>query len=301
MTLILLLHILFASTFTSGKFLSSQTSPVFLTGLRMFLGGIIVLVYLLIRSRKKELVFDWADWKSFAQIIFFGVYANYILRFWALAYLSSSKTCFLFNIQPFLSSLYVYILYNEKLTRNKWMGLGVGFLGMIPILISNGSSEIAQSTFLFFSLPELAALVSAGMHSYSWIIVQQLVKHKKYDPTFITGTTMTSGGLLALFTAWIIQDLPPLNHSSEFLFLLMYVVLVSNVFCHNLYGHLLKQYSATLMAFASFLTPIFAGFLGWAFLQETITWHFYCSTIVVFAGLYIFYREELAVYNNTSF
>src|SRR4051812_15150275 len=102
MTLILLLHILFASTFTSGKFLSSQTSPVFLTGLRMFLGGIIVLVYLLIRSRKKEILFDWADWKSFAQIIFFGVYANYILRFWALAYLSSSKTCFLFNIQPFL-------------------------------------------------------------------------------------------------------------------------------------------------------------------------------------------------------
>ncbi|HTM06115.1 MAG TPA: DMT family transporter [Patescibacteria group bacterium] len=298
MTLILLLHILFASTFTSGKFLSSQTSPIFLTGLRMFLGGIIVLIYLLIKNRKREIVFDWADWKSFAQILLFGVYANYILRFWALAYLPSSKACFLFNIQPFLSSLYVYLLYNEKLSFNRWVGLLVGFLGMIPILISNSSSELAPSTFLFFSLPELATLVSAGMHSYSWIIVQYLVKTKKYDPTFITGTTMTLGGLLALATAWIVGDLPPLNKSSEFLFLLLYVVLVSNVFCHNLYGHLLKIYSATLMAFASFLTPIFAGILGAVFLKETITWHFYISTIVVCMGLYIFYSDELVMHSN---
>lgn len=295
MTLILLLHILFASTFTTGKFLSTQTSPVFLTGLRMFLGGIIVLVYLLIKSRKQEITFYWQDWKAFVQIILFGVYANYILRFWALAYLSSAKTCFLLNIQPFVSSLYVYLLYNEKLSKNKWIGLIIGFLGMIPVLISTSSTEIAPSVFLFFSLPECAALVSAAMHSYSWIIVQQLVKYKKYDPTFITGTTMTAGGLLALGTAWCIQDLPPLNHSSRFLFLLMYVVLVSNVFCHNLYGHLLKKYSATLMAFASFLTPIFTGFLGWAFLSENITWHFYASTALVFAGLYIFYQDELSM------
>ncbi|RTL06877.1 DMT family transporter [Candidatus Dependentiae bacterium] len=292
MTLILLLHILFASTFTTGKFLSTQTSPVFLTGLRMLLGGVIVLVYLLIKSRKKEIVCNIADWKELAQVIFFGVYANYILRFWALAYLSSSKTCFLFNIQPFLSSLYVYLLYNERLSRNKWAGLLIGFIGMIPILMSNTSSEMGRSVFLFFSLPECAALLSAAMHSYSWIVVQKLVRYKKYDPTFITGTTMTSGGLLALATAWFIQDLPTLNHSNEFVFLLMYVVLVSNVFCHNLYGHLLKQYSATLMAFASFLTPIFAALFGALFLHETITWHFYASTVTVFMGLYIFYRDE---------
>ena len=104
---------------------------------------------------------------------------------------------------------------------------------------------------------------------------------------------MTAGGIFALFSAWCIGDLPQLSHSNEFVFWLMYVVLVSNVFCHNLYSHLLKKYSATLMAFASFLTPIFAAFLGWAFLHETISWHFYVSTIIVLTGLYIFYKDEL--------
>jgi drug/metabolite transporter (DMT)-like permease len=292
MTLVLLLHILFASTFTTGKFLSSQTSPIFLTGLRMFLGGFIVLLYLMVRNKRKDIFFDLNDWPLFAQIIFCGVYTNYILRFWALAYLPSSKACFLFNIQPFISSLYMYLLYKQTLSPLKWVGLLIGFVGMIPMLIYRSVSESITDQFLFVSLPEIAILISAAMHSYSWIVVQKLVKHKPYDPTFITGTTMTAGGLLALCTAWGIGDQPPLNHSSEFFFWLMYVVLVSNVFCHNLYSHLLKQYSVTLMAFASFLTPVFAALLGWAFLHETISWHFYLSTVLVFAGLYIFYLEE---------
>lgn len=296
MTLIILLHILFASTFTTGKFLSSQTSPVFLTGLRMFLGGIIVLLYLLVYNRKKHgYHFDLSDLPQFIKITLFGIYFNYILRFWALAYLPSSKTCFLFNFQPFLSALYLYLLYGQKLTKNKWIGLSVGFIGMMPMLVGTTTAETVTNEYLFISLPELAVLVSVAMHSYSWIVVQDLVKNKKYNPAFITGTTMTTGGILALLTAFFINDLPPLNHSKEFLFWLMFVVLVSNVFCHNLYGHLLKKYSATLMAFASFLTPIFAGFLGWAFLHETISWHFYVSTVIVLTGLYVFYKDELKV------
>ena len=30
-----------------------------------------------------------------------------------------------------------------------------------------------------------------------------------------------------------------------------------------------------------------------AFFEENISWHFYASAIIVFAGLYIFYQDEL--------
>ena len=32
-----------------------------------------------------------------------------------------------------------------------------------------------------------------------------------------------------------------------------------------------------------------------AHLREIITWHFYASAIIVFIGLYLFYRHELQV------
>lgn len=292
MGLILLLYTLFASTFTLGKLLSGSTSPIFLTAIRMLLGGSILSVYQYIYGKQAK-KFQWADLGLFAQVMICGVYCNYILRFWALAYLPSSKACFLFNFSPFLSSLYSYLLFNERLTHNQWVGLAIGFIGMIPMLISSSPGEQITSSGWLISLPEIAILLSVAMHSYSWIIVRRLVKHKEYDPTFINSTTMSVGGILALITALSIENIPPVQDTTSFLGGLLFVVLVSNVFCHNLYGHLLKTYTATFLAFASFLTPLFAAVLGSLFLHEIITWHFYVSVVVVFAGLYLFYKDEL--------
>jgi drug/metabolite transporter (DMT)-like permease len=71
------------------------------------------------------------------------------------------------------------------------------------------------------------------------------------------------------------------------------IILISNIICHNIYGYLLKQYTATFIAFTGFLAPLFSALYGWAFLNERITWHFYASSFIVFIGLAIFYKEEL--------
>lgn len=291
MTLIFLLYTLFASSFTTGKLLSGQTTPIFLTGIRMILGGGILLLYQYFSKKQKQSL-TWHDLISLLQIMLFGVYFNYILRFWALAFLPSFKTCFFFNFSPFLSSLYSYFAFNERLSKNQWLGLLIGFIGMIPMLVSN-NNDIALTETFFISLPEIAVLISVAMHSYSWILVRHLVKERHYTPTFINSTTMTLGGILALITSLSCETIPVIHHKANFYTWLLFVVLVSNVFCHNLYGHLLKTYTATFLAFCSFLTPLFAAVLGSVFLGETIGNAFYLSSIVVFAGLYLFYQDEL--------
>jgi drug/metabolite transporter (DMT)-like permease len=47
------------------------------------------------------------------------------------------------------------------------------------------------------------------------------------------------------------------------------------------------------MAFSGLVTPFFASFFGWYFLDETITWHYFASIAVFSVGLSIFYQEEL--------
>ena len=71
------------------------------------------------------------------------------------------------------------------------------------------------------------------------------------------------------------------------------MVFVSNILCHNIYAGLLRKYSATFMSFTSFLSPLCAALYGWAFFQETISWHFYLSIAIVLIGLYVFYQDEL--------
>lgn len=258
----------------------------------MFIAGSLLLSYqyLWLGIRKK---IKFEHLYLYAQIIILGIYIAYALRFWGLKYLSSTKTAFLYNASPFFSALYSYIFFNERMSRKQWLGLIVGFMGLIPILISTSSSEQAIGELFFMSWPELVVLISVALHSYSWIVVRKLVRYKDQPPMLVNSITMFTGGALALATSPLIEKSIPIPNMGKFILVLGAIILISNIICHNIYGYLLTQYSATFISFAGFLVPIFAALYGWGFMGDTITWHFYLSTLIVFFGLYLFYNDEL--------
>ena len=215
------------------------------------------------------------------------------MRVWALQYLPSFKTCLLYNISPFMASFYSYLILKEKMTLHQWIGLGIGFLGMVPILLSSTPAETSMGEFMHISWPELLVIASVATHSYSWIIVRKLVKMKQYSPLMVNSVTMSCGGILALATSMLYDGFFPVTNIKQFSWLLAAIILISNIICHNIYGHLLKKYTATFIAFTGFLAPLFSALYGWAFLNEVITWHFYVSTLIVLVGLGIFYKDEL--------
>jgi drug/metabolite transporter (DMT)-like permease len=295
--IILLMYALFSSSFSVGKILLTYVSPIFLVGIRMIPAGIILIGYQLVRHKKLP-HFNRREIFLYAQVVVLGIYAAYIFRFWGLRDLASSKTALLFNASPFFTAIYSYIFFNEKITFKQWIGLIIGFVGLIPILLTSSAAEQKMGEFFYLSWAEIAILIAVGLHSYGWIVVRQLVKHRSHSPAMINGITMLFGGLLALITAPFIEEFKPISHPAHFLGWLSYVIIVSNIICYNLYGYLMKHYTATFISFAGFVVPLFAGFYGWSFLDEKITWHFYLSCAIVFVGLYLFYQDELK--NNAA-
>ncbi len=262
----------------------------------VFIAGAILLAYQFVWLKEKIHVKRKHFW-LYAQIIILGIYVAYITRFFGLKYLTSSKTAFLFNSAPFFTAIYSYIFFDDKMTKKQLIGLVIGFIGLIPILITHSPMEQQWGEFLFISWPEFAILCSVALHSYSWIIVRKLVRDKSHTPLLVNGITMFGGGLLALVTAPLIEGIQPIIKPMDdivtFAGWLAFVIIISNIICYNLYGHLLKQYSTTFLSFCGFLVPIFAAFYGWGLLNEQITWHFYASCAIVFVGLYLFYQDEL--------
>jgi len=292
MLLIILLYALFAGSFTLSKAILNYTTPTFLVGIRMLIAGTILLSYQYFHPQQ-QFQFKRKHLWYYAQITLFGIYFTYILRFWGLKYMPSSKASFLYNLSPFLSSYYSYLFFKEKITRKQWLGLAIGFIGLIPMLISTSPSEQAIGEWGYLSWPELAVILAVALHSYSWIIVRKLVREKSYSPMMINGISMASGGLLALFTSFVVEDtMRPVSNLGTFVVLLGLIILISNIICHNLYGFLLKKYSATFLSFAGFMSPLFTALYGWLFLHETITWHFYLAAVIVFIGLLLFYQDE---------
>ncbi len=290
--IILFMYALFASSFSVGKVLLQYSSEWFVLGTRFFLAGAILLSYQFLWLKEK-IHFRKKHFWLYAQITLLGIYASYFFRFYGLKYLTSTKTSLIFNSTPFFAALYSYILFNERLTKKQWIGLVIGFLGLVPILITGSYAEQEIGEFLYISWPELSVLGAVALQSYSWIIVRKLVKDKDHSPIVVNGITMAIGGTLGLVTSFIFEGTSSFTSSSFFWGWLFYVVIVSNIICYNLYGYLLRRYSATFVSFAGFIVPFFTALYGWGFLNEQITWHFYVSCFIVFIGLYLFYQDEL--------
>ena len=260
----------------------------------MTIGGLILLSYLFFYANEHFVLKRKHIW-WFVQMIILGIYVTYALRFWALKYMPAAKTNFIYNLSPFMSALYSYFLFNERLSAKKWLGLGVGFLGLIPILLSTTRPEQALGEFTFISWPELAVILSVATHTYSWIVMRKLVKEKNYSPMMVNGISMTCGGILALITSLFVDGFAPIapGHVGYFFGILALIILISNIICYNIYGYLLRHYTATFLSFAGFLSPLFTAIYGWLLLGEQVGWYFYTSCIIVFFGLFIFYQEEL--------
>jgi len=294
MLLILILYALFASSVVSSRIIlhTGYAQPIFLVGIRMFISGTLLLSYQYLHP-SQHFKFKKKHIWYYIQLILFSVVVTYILRMWGLKSVPAYKTTFLHNLSPFITSLYSYFAFKEIMTKKQWFGLLIGLIGIVPILLTTSSAEQMLGEFFYISWPEIAIIASVAAHSYGWVIMRKMIREKSYSPMMVNGISMTFGGLISLFISIPVEGIAPVSSPLNFALLLGFIIIVSNIICHNLYGHLLRSYSATFLAFAGFLTPPFAAFYEWFLFNQTITWHFYLSSIIVFAGLFLFYKDEL--------
>lgn len=291
---VLLLYALFASVFTIAKTGLEHTQPLFFVGSRMILAGIVLLCYQKF-FKKKSFSFDRTTWYRIIRLAVFNIYLTNIFEFLGLRYLTSFKTCFIYSLSPFLSALFSFFMFSEKLTYKKWIGLLIGFIGFTPILLSHSASEELTGLLFFFSGAELYVMMAVICSVYGWIVLRQLVKENNVSPLEANGLSMTIGGGLALLHSLAVETWNPIPVSNTTIYFecTLALILISNLICYNLYGHLLKKHSATFISFAGLTTPLFTALFGWVFLGEVVTWPFYFSFIIVFLGLFLFDQDEL--------
>lgn len=293
MLLVLLVYALFASVFTTAKLALFVSSPLFLIGFRMALAGILMLAYCLIT--KSYQTPKRATWARLLLLGAINIYLTNALEVWGLQYLTSFKTCFIYSLSPYLSALFSYIIFSEVLSKKKWAGLIVGFLGFLPIMLSHTDQERATGTVWFFSWAELAVIGAVVSSVFGWILLQKLVKDDGIGLLQANGFSMLFGGVIALIHSPLVESWQPtpVTDWTEFMLWTVVLIIISNCAAYNLYGYLLKRFSATFMSFAGLTTPYFTALFGALFLNESLTWAFFASSFFVSLGLGIFYLEEM--------
>lgn len=288
---ILGLHALWGASIPMSKQLLSYTSPTVLTAIRMLSSGVLLFVINYFR-KTTSLNFSPRFWFYNGQVIV-AIFLKYQLRNWSLAHMPASKMSFFLNITPFVVALFAYVAFKDKLTNKQWLGLVIGFVGMIPLIITSSFGEQSLGEFLYISWPELAIFGAACVEAYSMIMTRILIREHKQSVILSNGIRMLGAGILALIVIGT-TDIPfEVSNIGQFAFWITALVLLSNIICHNYRLHLYKYYSVTFLAFTDFISPLFTAFYSWMFLNEKIGWHYALSTVIVIFGLYLFYQDEL--------
>src|SRR5436305_14258136 len=107
MFLVILLFALFGGVCSVAKLSLNHASPLFIVGSRMCLAGFLLLCYHYVRYQPSYKI----ESKKLALLFllgFFNIYLTNVFAFYALEELDSFKTCFIYNLSPFISALFSY-------------------------------------------------------------------------------------------------------------------------------------------------------------------------------------------------
>lgn len=268
---------------------------ILFVGLRMLCAGILMFVYAYKHSPRLRWRYIKEDLFALVGVALFTTYFPSILKAFGLKHMFSSKAALYGSIDPFVTALYAYFLWHERLSWKKLLGIMIGFSGIVLTTITNTAPELGWQAWFIFSYPELASLACVFIGRWGWIMIRSLVRKERYTPLEVNGLSMIGSGVLALVTATPLEQWKDVTISSIPLFitLFLYTVLVGNVLGYTLYAYVIKHVNFTLVSLAGFTIPIFVGLIGWLFLGEPLSLMLLVSAICVFVGLLVFYYDEL--------
>jgi drug/metabolite transporter (DMT)-like permease len=301
MWLVFFCFALFASGIFVNKLILFSMSPAMLSGLRMLISGIIIIVGNWQSYKSGMLRKILENWKVFFGITLFTNLFPTLLKAYAVQNMGLSKAGFLGSIDPFITAFYAYILINEKLSMKKWVGILLGFCGAVMLFSVKSPVEDALGTFLNISYPSLAAIASVAISRLGWMFVQKEMRKNDFSAFDINGVVMTGAGLFAFASIPLWNFLGISKEAFSFaasldlkLFMLLtYTIIAGNLLAYNLYSYLLKHNSATLVSLAGATVPIYLTLLGYFFLGEPITKMLIGSAGIIILGVFVFYYDDM--------
>lgn len=292
MILVFLAFALIASASIANKIILKAMPLALFTGLRMFIASIILLSWFGARHKRLRASRFKHDIIPMMLLAIGTTFVPSIMKGYALREMPAAKALLFGSLDPFFTAIYAYLLFSEKLSLRKWLGIALGMYGVLTMAGSTSELEQMFAGFSLLSKPELAALAVTLISRFGWINVQRVLRKEVFVPGEVNGLLSLFGGIFCLITAWYFGEWSWFGTSIDMSFvgLFAYTVIVGNVAAYTLYSTVLKQYPVIFVSLAGASVPIFAAFFAWLTLAEPLSMRFFYAIGLNFAGLYLFHR-----------
>ena len=212
------------------------------------------------------------------QVIYLaGVY--YGLRLGA----STGVTAIVVGLQPLLTGVLAGFVLRERISRNNWIGLLLGFVGLALVVWD----RIASPTDTLWALGALLA----GLIG---ITLGTLYQKKYCGPFDIrTGVALqTVVSCLVMLGLAASFETMQINWTPDFVFAVLWSAVGLSVIASCLFYWLIQRGAATQVTSLIYLSPPTTALLGWAMFGEIMSWLAIAGMLVAMAGVAMAVRTK---------
>lgn len=259
---VILLSMIWGSTWLAIKIGLRDTPPFFSAALRFIIASLGLLAYMKYKKLKFPATFQF--WKRSVLLALFMFIIPYAFVYWGEMHISSGLSSVLFSSQ----SLFVvlcshYLLAAEKAAPVKWLGLLAGMAGLVFIFYTRFG--ITTDLGVLGMLGILAAALSAAF-ALVWL---RKIGGELDHVTELTSQICVTALFFILLSPCLEKFPRDLSPASLWL-CVAYLGIVGTSLSFLIYYWLAKHTTALILSFSVYLTPVLALFLGWFFLNEYI-------------------------------
>jgi drug/metabolite transporter (DMT)-like permease len=290
--LLLLISLMWGGAFFFVEILVDSLSPLTIVTARVGLAAALLWVIIGIRSIERPK--GWAQWQAFFVIGVLSSALPFCLITWAQTRIDSGIASILNATAPlFVVLIAGATLSDERFTAGKLAGVMIGIVGVSVLIGPDALQDIGGS-----ALGQLAVIGAALSYASSAVYSRRFAA-MRISPMIVVTGQLTMATLILLPIAIIVDgpQLPttiPLTAIASLLCLAIFSTVVAN----SLYFRLLETAGATNSAFAGFLMPVTATFLGVIILGETFTLLQIAGALLIAAGLLIMDGRILRVFRQ---
>ncbi|WP_341709410.1 DMT family transporter [Limnobacter sp.] len=274
--------LIWTSAFPAAKIGLIDSPPLLFLTLRFLVAGALMLAWAHWRGTLRKLTLQELCVLSALGLLNHALYLG--LSWTGMGSLSSGLSTILISANPIVVAVLSSFLLREPLTRQKVLGLALGFLGVAFIVRNRiGSSTDTLEGFLLV----LAALLTLAFGT---------VLYKKWpvrtDIVTGTGFQIILSGLLLLPVALLMEDWSAMDWTPSFAGAFAWLVLVVSIAGYQLWFNLLERGSASAASVWFFLTPPLGLLAGAWLLDEPLNWFDFIGIVPVVLGIVLVTRAR---------
>jgi drug/metabolite transporter (DMT)-like permease len=272
----LLLCLIWGSTWLAIRLGLDDSPPLWSAGFRYIIASLIMLVVNAFRKAEYP-----ASLSAMIRLALPGVaiYAlPYMMVYIAEVHISSALTSVLFASFPFYIAILSLLFFkDEKINWLRWLGLIVGFGGIIVIFYDS----LTESQIAF-----IGAVLVVGGAVFSALGTVWIKKwFPRQDILIMAAVQMIAGAVIINLTAAIFEPITLFKVTAKSIGALLFLAIFGTVIAFNGYFWLLKKIRTISLSMIAFITPVVAINLGYFFRDETFSTFTAVGSALILAGV----------------